>query len=395
MSTTAPGEPGAAHAASQLPDAWRLVRLGDVLKLRKEVVHPQDNPKGPAKFVGLEHIESGTGRRTGCVDLEMASLTGRKPRFYRGDLVYGYLRPYLNKVWVAEFDGLCSVDQYVYRVNAAKADVHYLAWFMRSPVYLRRSPVGQTPGWLPRIRTEEVASVKLGLPPLPEQRRIVAALSEELAAVQKARAATEERLRAASAFPAALVREAIRSGHARRLPLRACLTEVKSGIGSDWSKYPVWGATRAGLAPAKEGVGKSPERYKLVDPVTVFYNPMRILLGSIAVVDEGDTAGITSPDYVVIKGRPGVLDTRWFYYWFRSQQGAHLIDSLSRGAVRERILFNRLVAGKINLPDYETQRRASEQMKEVRPLIQTIARERQAIDALPIALLRRAFHGEL
>lgn len=42
------------------------------------------------------------------------------------------------------------------------------------------------------------------------------------------------------------------------------LTEIKSGIGSDWSKYPVHGATRVGLAPAKERPGKNPERYKPV-----------------------------------------------------------------------------------------------------------------------------------
>ena len=172
-----------------------------------------------------------------------------------------------------------------------------------------------------------------------------------------------------------------------------CLTKIRTGIGADWSKYPVLGATRNGLAPAKEGVGKAPERYKLVDPVTVFYNPMRILLGSIAMVDEENTTGITSPDYVVVKGRPGILNTRWFYYWFRSTHGAHLIDSLSRGAVRERILFNRLAAGEIELPDYETQLRVSGRMKQVRPVVEIITKELQTIDALPSAILREVFAG--
>ena len=62
------------------------------------------------------------------------------------------------------------------------------------------------------------------------------------------------------------------------------LTEVKAGIGKDWAKYPVMGATRDGLAPAKERPGKSPQRYKPVFPGTIFYNPMRILIGSIAFV---------------------------------------------------------------------------------------------------------------
>ena len=115
------------------------------------------------------------------------------------------------------------------------------------------------------------------------------------------------------------------------------------------------GATRAGLADAKEGVGKQPERYKLVEPGTIFYNPMRILLGSIAFLDEGVVPGITSPDYVVFKTKPGFLHPRWFYYWLRSDAGASFIKTLARGAVRERMLFRRLAAAEIDVPPYDVQ----------------------------------------
>ena len=59
-----------------------------------------------------------------------------------------------------------------------------------------------------RIRTEEVASVAIELPPLPEQRRITAALAEQLAAVERARAAAEEQVAAIEALPAAILRRA-------------------------------------------------------------------------------------------------------------------------------------------------------------------------------------------
>jgi type I restriction enzyme S subunit len=144
-----------------LQDRCPSVRLGDLLHLRKEVIHPRNNPTGHAIFVGLEHIESHSGRRIGSLELDLAELTRRKPGYRRGDIVYGYLRPYLNKVWVAEFDGLCSVDQYVYEVDESRADTDYIAWFMRSPAYLGRAPIKQTPGQLPRIRTEEVSSVPI------------------------------------------------------------------------------------------------------------------------------------------------------------------------------------------------------------------------------------------
>lgn len=191
-----------------LPDGCRWAPLRKVLILRKDIVHPRDNPEGPSLFVGLEHIESNTGRRLGSVKVEMSELTGRKPRFFKDDIVYGYLRPYLNKVWIAEFNGLCSVDQYSYSVASQIANTSYVAWFMRSPSFIENSPVGKTPGWLPRIRTEEVACVEVPLPPLVEQQRIAAGLQDHMAAVDKARAAVEAELNTINALPAALLRRA-------------------------------------------------------------------------------------------------------------------------------------------------------------------------------------------
>lgn len=198
------------RAVFDSPEArkWPRKRLRDILNLRKEIIHPRDNPTGAAIFVGLEHIQSVTGERLGSVKMDMAQLTGRKPRFYKGDIVYGYLRPYLNKLWLAEFDGLCSVDQYVYEVAKIVADVEFVAWFMRSPIYLERAPIDTTPGQLPRIRTEEVASVELNLPSLREQQRVAAVLNERLAEANRLSQNLEKQLIAINALPAALLRQA-------------------------------------------------------------------------------------------------------------------------------------------------------------------------------------------
>ena len=168
------------------------VRLGDCLHLRQEVVHPRDNPAGEATFVGLEHIEGGTGLRVGSVQLEMASLTGRKPQFKKGDIVYGYLRPYLNKVWVAEFDGLCSVDQYVYSVIPLLPIRRSLHGSCEARFTWACAPIKTTPGQLPRICTEEVASVQINLPPCSEQKKVAAYLRSHMEAIRKARAGLED-----------------------------------------------------------------------------------------------------------------------------------------------------------------------------------------------------------
>ncbi|WP_246432798.1 restriction endonuclease subunit S [Rhodopseudomonas rhenobacensis] len=155
----------------------KLTRLGDLIDFRNDIVHPKDNPKGEAIFVGLEHVERNTGIRIGAEKVDLTELTGRRARFFAGDIVYGYLRPYLNKVWTAEFDGICSVDQYVF-ITRENVDRNYIAHFFRSEQFLKTAPVDSTPGQLPRIRSGEIADTPIALPPLNEQRRIAAILDK-------------------------------------------------------------------------------------------------------------------------------------------------------------------------------------------------------------------------
>jgi type I restriction enzyme S subunit len=365
--------------------------LGDVLKLRREVVHPRDEPKGAATFVGLEHIEPGTGRRLGSDAVEMSKLSGRKPRFHAGDIVYGYLRPYLNKVWLADFDGLCSVDQYVYQVDITKADTEFIAWFMRSPLYLQRAPIDLTPGQLPRLRTDEVAAVELPLPSLKDQRRLAARLNSQMTAVEQSRQGIETMRQGLDDLVAAWIREGIQHPETTVEAVGEVLEEVTQGIGSRWTEFPVLGATRSGAAPAKDKVGKTPGRYKPVRPGSVFYNPMRIMIGSIAMLDEGDAPGITSPDYVVVRPRTEAVHPLWVYEWLRSTQGARFIQTLARGGVRERMLFTRLKAGDIPVPPQAWQQRFAEISRHRRQAVKLLDEQLSALDKLPGAYLREAF----
>ncbi|MCX7150863.1 MAG: restriction endonuclease subunit S [Rhodocyclales bacterium] len=233
--------------------------------------------------------------------------------------------------------------------------------------------------------------LKIPAPGIDQQREIAAHLKAQLATVEEARQAAQTQVDELTQLANAIVRDSIAHPDTETCLLGEVLDEVKRGIGASWADYPVLGATRAGLALAKEPVGKHPERYKPVRVGTVFYNPMRILIGSIAMVDEADAPGITSPDYVVLRGREGVVDSRWFYYWLRSPLGEQCIASLARGAVRERMLFNRLAEGEIELPPYPVQQAASRALAELRPMKAKIEAQLREIELLPSRLLAQAF----
>lgn len=241
------------------------------------------------------------------------------------------------------------------------------------------------------IGTKELEGLMIFTPEFTQQIQISSLLKTQLAEVDMARKALEVQLSEIKSLSDALITKSILEGKSIKVKLGQVISEVKKGIGETWQDFPVMGATRKGLAPAKEPPGKSPQRYKPVFPGTVFYNPMRILIGSIAFVDQDDSPGITSPDYVVLQGKEGVVDSRWFYYWLRSTFGEMCIKSLARGAVRERMLFNRLAEGIIDLPAFSVQQNISDSLKELRSVYLQISNEIEELNRIPGKLLEKAF----
>ncbi len=228
---------------------------------------------------------------------------------------------------------------------------------------------------------------------IKHQKQISTQIKSQLAEVEKARKAVKLQLCEVESLGNAIVFDSTRKGKTKTALIGDVLDEIKKGVGENWHEHLVLGATRNGLALAKEPPGKNPQRYKHVVPGTIFYNPMRIMIGSIAMVDDGDIQGITSPDYVVLKGGEGKVDSRWFYYWLRSPLGKHCINTLARGAVRERMLFNRLANGEIELPDYKVQLKASESLKQLRQLKSTFTQGLKELELIPDKLLKQVFDG--
>ena len=272
----------------------------------------------------------------------------------------------------------------------------YLLFALRSPTareHIEHFATG-TSDSMRNISQGVIESIPIPLPDLNSQRRIAFELKAELAEIEVARQAAEMQFAEIASLANSIIVTSIQRStaqHRAERLLGEVLTEVKRGIGSSWQEYPVLGATREGLAAAKEPVGKHPKRYKPVFAGTVFYNPMRILIGSIGYVDVDDTPGITSPDYVVLQGLPDIVDSRWLYYWLRSPFGKQCITSLARGAVRERMLFNRLADGRIALPSYEDQLRASAALQELKPMRDLVRKQIGEIRRLPARIVLQAF----
>ncbi len=379
---------------------WPIRRLGDVTTISSGITLGR-NLEGracrPVHYLTVQNVKDGyldltDFRQTLATEVEISDC-----RLELGDILLteGGDRDKLGRgtYWRGEVPE-CIHQNHIFRVRShpQEFDPAFLAFQFGSPYgktyFLLHAK--QTTG-IATINKAVLSDFPLLTPPLAEQRRVAAQLAEQLEMASKARSAITVTERELARLSDAIIANSIQSTQTSRQRLGDVLVEVCDGVGASWSNFPVLGATRSGLAPAREAPGKNPGRYKPVFAGTVFYNPMRILIGSIAFVDGDDQPGITSPDYVVLKGKAGGVDSRWFYYWLRSPWGERCIQSLARGAVRERMLFTRLAEGDIELPDYDTQLRASQALAQIKPMRKSIQIQSQELDLLPQKLLAQVF----
>ena len=290
-------------------------------------------------------------------------------------------------------DAVCASYLLRLRPNLEEVLPEYVQLFMQSAAYWKQLMEAAQGAAQPNVNGTTLAAIKLPVPLKYEQASVVRRAKGVLSLAAGARKAAQKQLSEFQSLANAVMADSALKSRCTLSKLYHVLCEVKDGIGSEWRSFPVLGATRSGLAPAKERPGKHAERYKPVTVGTVFYNPMRILIGSIAFVDDDDEPGITSPDYVVLQGKPDVVDSRWFYYWLRSPLGEQCIHSLARGAVRERMLFNRLAEGEIELPDYNAQVRASKALAQIKPMRAAIQQQITELEQLPQKLLAQIFES--
>ncbi|MFH0928205.1 MAG: restriction endonuclease subunit S [bacterium] len=104
------GEPQKQTEIGPVPESWEIATIEDVANLRKEIADPAASAE--EVYVGLEHIESS---RFWCSRHGHPSkVRSAKNAFYHGDILYGKLRPYLDKAVIAASNGICSTDILVF-----------------------------------------------------------------------------------------------------------------------------------------------------------------------------------------------------------------------------------------------------------------------------------------
>lgn len=137
----------------------------------KEKCKPQKNII--YNYIGLEHIESNTGKVTE-IEENGTNLLSEKNVYYPNNVLYGKLRPYLNKVAVTNTSGICSTDIVVFQTKCPILLKHLLL----SKEFVLQAKSKMKGVNHPRININDLLNLKIPVPPLSEQQKIVAQIEE-------------------------------------------------------------------------------------------------------------------------------------------------------------------------------------------------------------------------
>ena len=154
----------------ELPAGWEWVRLGDITNYGTTTKVERLQPD--TWVLDMEDIEKSSGRLLQRLRFAQRPALSDKNCFLAGDVLYGKLRPYLNKVLVADEDGVCTTEVIPFRCYGNYVP-QYFRLVLSSPFFLEYVNARSYGMKMPRLGTEDARKSVIPLPPLAEQSRIV------------------------------------------------------------------------------------------------------------------------------------------------------------------------------------------------------------------------------
>ena len=160
-----------------IPNSWDVCCLGEVCDYGNCTnVDTKDIPE-TAWILDLEDIEKDTGKILQKLTLKERNSASTKHLFHKGQILYSKLRPYLNKVVLADDDGFCTSEILPLNFNGYILP-EYAKCYMMSPTFLRYANHCSYGVKMPRLGTLDGKKAVLTMPPINEQKRIADKVSQ-------------------------------------------------------------------------------------------------------------------------------------------------------------------------------------------------------------------------
>lgn len=400
----------------EVPENWVWVRLGAVCNASKEKSNDFSNE---IKYIGLEHLE----KDKGIVGFSSADkVKSTKNAFQEGQILYGRLRPYLNKHDIASFSGVCSTDILVFEASVLVANV-LVDKFFNLPFFIEYVVANSKGINLPRVSEETVLNTTFPLPPLLEQQRIVERIKELFAKLDEAKERLQEVANSFAVRKAAILHKAFtgeltkqwrwENGVSDESWEEKKLEEVCSKITDGTHNSPTNSLSGEYMyVTAKNikdtGIDLSNITYVTKEVHKEIYSRCDVIYGDVLYIKDGATAGIATIN--TLKEEFSMLSSvalirtdlklakNEFVKDYLNYRKKEILKNISGSAIT-RLTLSKIKDILIPLPTLP------EQHEIVRLIDDLLARERKAqqaaeqalasIDLMKKSIIARAFRGEL
>jgi type I restriction enzyme S subunit len=286
--------------------------------------------------------------------------------------------------------------------DTARIDRSFLGWALRRPILWADLSTRAT-GMGDRRRTlnpDALFACEIPLPPMAEQRRIVARIEELVAHIHEARDLRQQEEQEIQQMLHGMF-QCISSG-ASRYPMRDIAPQIRRPVQiDDQAWYPELGVRSFGKGtfhkPALTGFEIGNKRIFKIEPGDLIFSNVFAWEGAIAVAKPEDAGRVGSHRFITCVPKPEFATARFLNFYFLTREGIELIRAASPGgAGRNRTLgLAALDAIEVPVPSIEQQRWFDELQVKVDELKRLQAEIAVELDALLPSILNRAFKGEL
>lgn len=390
---------------------WEVKPLNCVASIDK-VKHSQ----GAAIYVGLEDISNDTLQFLG----EMRPVDGKSSTFAftPAHFLYGRLRPYLNKALLPDFNGHCSSEIFPI-LPSKKLDRSYLGYWMTSETVKAKIDETCTGTRMPRANMSEVMAFDIPIPPLEEQKRIVAVLDAAFEGLTRAKENAETNLQNARELFESYISERLRTLDAREISLAGMieLGWIQSHLdGNHGSNYPkknefiesgvpyvsanciIDGEIELSLAKYL-----SAERADTLVKGTAFNRDVifahNATVGPVAVLETSEKRILLGTSVTHYRCNPEFLDPYFLCYEMRGAEFVSQYKSVMGQATRNQVPITIQRTFKHRIPDVKSQVELAGTARSAEASSRRLVADFQAkltdIADLRQSLLQKAFAGEL
>lgn len=389
---------------------WQTKKLGDVCAFDKAQGIHRGLP-----YVGLEHIESHTARFIGSTEAQ--PVKSSTFRFSDEHVLYGRLRPYLNKALAPDFEGHCSTEIFPLKPRPELSREYLLFWLLADETCDRINETC-TGARMPRAQMNDVLGFEIPVPPLAEQQRIVSLLDEAFECLATAKANAEKNLQNARA----LFESQLQSVFTQRGPgwvenkLKSITTKIGSGAtprgGENSYKTEGISLIRSlnvhdlGFKYAKLAFLDDAQADELsnveVQPRDVLLNITGASVARCAIVPEDVLPARVNQHVSIIRPIADKLDADFLHYLLISKPYKEqlLRTGEEGGSTRQAITKAQIQEFTVEYPAVLKKQKnivakLDAMLAETQRLARLYERKQAALEALKKSLLHQAFSGEL